>query len=105
MGKPCEVLALQYAGAQVGEFLAHRRIVGQFVGLHQNVPHVHLIDHDLLIAAAHLIQSHDVKPRGRAQRLGDFARLQPHHDVRQEGRQLGAFAPVKSASVQGVLAV
>ena len=59
----------------------------------------------LLLQIAHLIQAHDVKAGGRADRRADFPGLQAQHRVGQHGRQLGALAPAQLAAVQRRLRV
>jgi hypothetical protein len=50
------------------KLLAHGFIVVQLIGLHQDVPHVNLIDDDLGLAAAPLVELDDVKTARRAHR-------------------------------------
>ena len=67
--------------------------------------HVDLVHDDLRLAAAPLVELDDVKAAGRAHRIAHLSRLHPGHEVQDELRHLGAFAPSELAAVQRRLAV
>ena len=85
-------------------FWLHGGVVLQLVRLHQDVPDVHCST-TFWPRAAHLVQPHDVKAGGGAQRLADLARLQLRDRVGEERRQLAALAPAERAAFERGLAV
>jgi len=70
-----------------------------------NVPHVDLIDDHRRLAAAPLIELHDVKAARGSNGFAHVARLHLGDEIENELRQLGAFAPPELPSIQRRLAV
>src|ERR1700746_3711871 len=105
LGNRAEVLALQDSLAQPCQLAAHGGIVRQLIGLHEDVPHVYLVLDCTLGTAADLVQANDVITGRGAQRLADFAGLEPGNDVREEGRQLASLAPTERTALERGLAV
>src|SRR6202022_3596532 len=93
-------LALQDAVAQLAKLLPNRFVIVQLVRLQQDVAHVNLIDDDLCLTAAALIELDDVKAAGRADGVAHFARLHLGDEIQNELRQLSTFSPSQLTAVQ-----
>jgi hypothetical protein len=104
-GDAREVLAVHDALTQLRQLLAHGRIVVELVGLQQNVPNVNLVDDHRGLAAAALVELHDVKAARGAHRRAHLAGLHLRDQIQNELRQLRSLAPAELAAVERRLAV